>query len=67
MRDLNTKFPLEYVYSGAHGLLPISAKPPRGDGYANQHQDRQSAEVLFFCFFVFLTNFYSLGPGGTHS
>ena len=69
MQYLNAKFPLVYVYSGAYGLLPISAKPGKGNGHARKYQGRQSTDVLFFfffclfCFFVlFLVHFYSLGP-----
>ena len=74
MQYLNAKFPLEYVYSGAYGLLTISAKPGKGNGHARKNQGRQSTDVLvffffffflLFCFvvifFLFLVNFYSLG------
>ena len=60
LQYLNTKFPLEYNYLGAHGLLPFSTKPPGGDSHTDQQQGRQSAEVLFFVLFCFvLVNFYS--------
>ena len=54
MQYLNTKFPLEYVYSGDHGLLPNRAGAQEV-GSAIQNQGRQSTEVLFFfVFFSFL-------------
>ena len=76
MQYLNAKFPLEYVYSGAHGMIPIP--PKRGEGNVHNHKNegRQSTGVLvfflfcfvflfffvFFLFFFLLVNFYSLGP-----
>ena len=54
MQYLNAKFPLEYVYSGAHGLIPnpgIPANPGEGNVHAPKNQGRQSTDVLVFCFF----------------
>ena len=74
MHYLNAKFPLEYVYSGAHGAMPIPPKHGEGNVHNHKDQGRQSTDVLvlfcffvlFFCFFVLffllLVNFYSLGP-----
>ena len=36
---------------------------PRKDGNANQHQGRQSIEVLFVCLFVFLLIFILKAKG----
>ena len=77
MQYLNAKFPLEYVYSGAHGSIPNPAnpaKPGEGNVHAPKKRGRQSTDVLVFCFFfvfflffvfvffLLLVNFYSLGP-----
>ena len=60
LQYLNTKFPLEYNYLRAHGLLPFTTKPPGGDSHTDQHQGKQNAEALFFVLFCFLlVNFYS--------
>ena len=61
MQYLNAKFPLEYVYSGAHGMMPNPANPanpdnpahPEGNVHAPKNQGRQSTDVLVFCFFLF--------------
>ena len=67
MQYLNAKFPLEYVYSGAHGLMPNPAHPanpdnpahPEGNVHAPKNQGRQSTDVLVFCFFfVFFCFFF---------
>ena len=70
LQYLNTKFPLEYVYSGTYGLRPISCKFVKGNRHAPYKKDRQDTKILFFlcvcvfCFvFFLLVNFYSLGPG----
>ena len=47
MQYLNTKFPLEYVYSGDHVLLPNEAGAQEV-GSAIQNQGRQSTEVVSF-------------------
>ena len=73
MHYLNAKFPLEYVYSGAHGAMPIPPKRGEGNVHNHKNQGRQSTDVLvfflfcfvflfFFLFFLLLVNFYSLGP-----
>ena len=62
MQYLNAKFPLEYVYSGAHGIIPQQAipanpanpaNPGEGNVHAPKNQGRQSTDVLVFCFFLF--------------
>ena len=52
LQYLNTKFPLEYVYSGNHSLQ-LNNAGTQEDGSAIQNPGRQSTEVLFFCLFFF--------------
>ena len=61
MQYLNAKFPLEYVYSGAHGAIPNLPKPGEGNVHApktKQKKGRQSTDVLVFFCFVFLLFFF---------
>ena len=66
MQYLNAKFPLEYVYSGAHGSMPNPANPanPANPGEGNVHapkkRGRQSTDVLVFCFVFFFFCFLFL-------
>ena len=69
MQYLNAKFPLEYVYSGAHGVIPNPGNPgnpgnpdnPGNPGIpaedkdrAPKNQGRQRTDVLvLFCFVLF--------------
>ena len=72
MQYLNAKFPLEYVYSGAHGLIPNPgnpgnpgnpanpanpANPGEEDDHAPKNQGRQRTDVLVFFFFCFVLFF----------
>ena len=54
LKYLNAKFPLEFVYSGAHCTLSTQDKGPERNGHTYQHRGRQSAEVRFFCLFIYL-------------
>ena len=64
MQYLNAKFPLEYVYSGAHGSIPNPAnpanpaKPGEGNVHAPKKRGRQSTDVLVFCFFFVFFLFF---------
>ena len=61
LQYLNTKFPLEYVYSGTYGLRPISCKFVKGNRHVPYKKDRQGTKVLFyFIFFCVLFVFFLL-------
>ena len=58
MQYLNAKFPLKYVYSGAHGMIHILPKRGEGNVLNHENQGRQSTDVLVFFLFCFVFCFF---------